>query len=47
LEETDRDHEYLSITGLPAFTNAAQKLVFGEDCEAVKEKRIVRYVPNP
>jgi aspartate aminotransferase len=44
LEESDRDHEYLSITGLPAFTNAAQKLVFGEGSEAVKEKRIVRYI---
>jgi aspartate/tyrosine/aromatic aminotransferase len=42
LEESDRDHEYLSITGLPAFTNAAQKLVFGEDSVPVKEKRVIR-----
>ncbi|KAI5452439.1 Aspartate aminotransferase, cytoplasmic [Naganishia albida] len=41
LEESDRDHEYLSITGLPAFTNAAQKLVFGEDSVPVKEKRVI------
>ncbi len=38
------NHEYLPIAGLPAFTNAAQKLVFGGDCKAVKEGRVVRCV---
>jgi len=35
------NHEYLPIAGLPAFTNAAQKLVFGTECKAVKEGRVV------
>ncbi|KAJ9099812.1 hypothetical protein QFC21_003811 [Naganishia friedmannii] len=41
VEESDRDHEYLSITGLATFTDAAQKLVFGKDSLPIKEKRVI------
>jgi aspartate aminotransferase len=36
------NHEYLPIGGLPAFTKAAQGLVFGKDSRAVKEGRVIR-----
>lgn len=32
---------YLPIDGLPAYDNAVKKLVFGADCAALKENRIV------
>ncbi|GJN87222.1 hypothetical protein Rhopal_000167-T1 [Rhodotorula paludigena] len=35
------DHEYLPIGGLPAFTNATGKLIFGADSPAIKEGRVV------
>ena len=35
----DIDHEYLSITGLPDFTSASAKLIFGPDSPAIKENR--------
>ncbi|SPO47563.1 probable aspartate aminotransferase, cytoplasmic [Moesziomyces antarcticus] len=34
------DHEYLNITGLPEFTNAAAKLILGADSPAIAEKRV-------
>ncbi|ORY79261.1 aspartate aminotransferase [Leucosporidium creatinivorum] len=34
------DHEYLPIAGLPAFTSATGKLIFGEDSPALKEGRV-------
>lgn len=34
------NHEYLPIAGLPDFTAAAQKLIFGADSSAIKEKRV-------
>lgn len=36
-----RPHTYLPIDGLPAFNTAVQKMVFGEDCRALQEKRIL------
>lgn len=35
------DKEYLPITGLPAFTAAASRLMFGADSTVAKEKRLV------
>lgn len=34
-------HTYLPIDGLPAFNTAVQKMIFGETCKALQEKRIV------
>ncbi|KAJ3040055.1 Aspartate aminotransferase, cytoplasmic [Rhizophlyctis rosea] len=34
------DHEYLPTAGLPSFTDAAAKLIFGADSAALKEKRV-------
>lgn len=34
------DHEYLPIAGLPAFTSATAKLIFGPDSPALKEDRV-------
>ena len=34
------DHEYLPIAGLPAFTSATGKLIFGPDSPALKEDRV-------
>lgn len=39
--ESARPHTYLPIDGLPAFNAAVQKMVFGEDCQALQEKRIL------
>lgn len=39
--QEDLDHEYLPITGLQQFTTAAQKLVLGDECEAIKEGRVI------
>jgi hypothetical protein len=40
LQEQDNiDHEYLSIVGLPEFTKASAKLIFGADSPAIKENR--------
>lgn len=39
------DHEYLPIAGLPAFTSATGKLIFGEDSPALKEGRVSTCVP--
>lgn len=35
------DHEYLPITGLPAFTSAAAALILGSSSRALKEERVV------
>ena len=35
------NHEYLPIAGLPDFTSASQKLVLGDDSEAIKNERVV------
>ncbi|GAA98558.1 uncharacterized protein L969DRAFT_18133 [Mixia osmundae IAM 14324] len=34
------DHEYLPITGLPAFTSASAKLIFGKDSPALAQNRV-------
>lgn len=34
------DHEYLPITGLPEFTSAAARLIFGKDSPAIAEERV-------
>ena len=34
------DHEYLPITGLPEFTSAAARLVFGADSPVIAEERV-------
>ena len=34
------DHEYLPITGLPEFTSAAARLVFGSDAAVITEERV-------
>ncbi len=41
LVETAASRPYLPIDGLPAYDAAVQSLVFGKDCAALKEKRIV------
>jgi len=38
--DTSLDHEYLPITGLPEFTSAAAKLVFGSDSKAITQGRV-------
>jgi len=35
------DHEYLPILGLPEFTQAAARLMFGPGSAALKENRVV------
>jgi len=40
LVESKLDKEYLPIDGSPAFREAAMKLLFGQDCTSLKEKRI-------
>ncbi|EKM55486.1 uncharacterized protein PHACADRAFT_256136 [Phanerochaete carnosa HHB-10118-sp] len=40
LEDPNLDHEYLPITGLPAFTSAAAKLVLGADSPAIASGRV-------
>ncbi|GJE95197.1 aspartate aminotransferase [Phanerochaete sordida] len=40
LEDPAIDHEYLPITGLPAFTAAAAKLILGADSPAIAEGRV-------
>ncbi|KAI8394073.1 aspartate aminotransferase [Radiomyces spectabilis] len=37
----DLDHEYQPIAGTPSFTNAAVKLILGEDSVAIREHRAV------
>jgi Aspartate/tyrosine/aromatic aminotransferase len=34
------NHEYLPIAGLPEFGPAAQRLIFGADSRAIREKRV-------
>ena len=41
LVETAAPRAYLPIDGLPAYDAAVQSLVFGADCSAIQEKRIV------
>ncbi|MBI2319002.1 MAG: aspartate/tyrosine/aromatic aminotransferase [Betaproteobacteria bacterium] len=41
LAEKISPRAYLPIDGLPAYDSAVQQLVFGADCPALKEKRIV------
>lgn len=38
--DPELNHEYLPIAGLPAFTSAAAKLIFGKDSSVIKDKRI-------
>ncbi|KAF8456049.1 pyridoxal phosphate-dependent transferase [Kalaharituber pfeilii] len=38
--DPDLNHEYLPIAGLPAFTSAAAKLVFGADSPVIKENKV-------
>lgn len=38
--DPDLNHEYLPITGLPAFTSAAAKLLLGADSRALVESRV-------
>ncbi|KAI0692389.1 aspartate aminotransferase [Cytidiella melzeri] len=40
LTDPDLDHEYLPITGLPAFTSAAAKLILGSDSPAIASGRV-------
>lgn len=35
------DHEYLPIAGLAAFNSLSVKLILGEDCPALQQKRVV------
>ncbi|GAM22566.1 hypothetical protein SAMD00019534_057410 [Acytostelium subglobosum LB1] len=39
--EAGVDHEYAPIVGVSSFNNAAVQLALGEDCKALKEKRVV------
>ncbi|KAG8883842.1 Aspartate aminotransferase, cytoplasmic [Tulasnella sp. 332] len=40
INDLGRDHEYLPITGLPEYTSAAGKLIFGLQSAALKEGRV-------
>lgn len=40
LHDPNLDHEYLPITGLPEFTQAAAKLILGVDSPAIIEGRV-------
>ncbi|KAI0928608.1 hypothetical protein AcW2_004565 [Taiwanofungus camphoratus] len=40
LNDPALDHEYLPITGLPAFTSAAARLILGPDSPALQEGRV-------
>lgn len=35
------NHEYLGIAGLPEFTSAAARIIFGDDSPALKESRVL------
>lgn len=39
--EEGTPHTYLPIDGLPAFNSAVQRMVFGRDCRALQEDRII------
>ncbi|KAM0754790.1 aspartate aminotransferase [Meredithblackwellia eburnea MCA 4105] len=39
-QDNTLDHEYLPIGGLPTFTSASAKLIFGENSPAIKEGRV-------
>jgi len=39
--ENQMDHEYTAIGGVPSFNKAAAKLVFGSDCQQLKDGKIV------
>lgn len=41
LNDSSVDHEYLPILGLPEFTKAAAKLMFGGSSKGLREDRIV------
>ena len=43
-QDNSLDHEYLPIAGLPTFTSASAKLIFGADSAAIKEGRVSTYV---
>ena len=43
-QDNSLDHEYLPIAGLPTFTGASAKLIFGADSPAIKEGRVSTYV---
>ncbi|RPD66312.1 aspartate aminotransferase [Lentinus tigrinus ALCF2SS1-7] len=38
--DPNMDHEYLPITGLPEYTSAAARLVFGSDSPVITEERV-------
>ncbi|KAL7283530.1 hypothetical protein ACG7TL_002964 [Trametes sanguinea] len=40
LNDPTVDHEYLPITGLPEYTAAAARLVFGKDSSVIKDERV-------
>ncbi|KAF1344246.1 aspartate aminotransferase [Delphinella strobiligena] len=40
LNDPDINHEYLPIAGLPHFTSASQRLIFGESSPAITEGRV-------
>ncbi|KAI0649475.1 aspartate aminotransferase [Trametes meyenii] len=40
LNDPTIDHEYLPITGLPEYTSAAARLVFGKDSPVIREERV-------
>ena len=40
VNDTALDHEYLPITGLPEYTSAAARLMFGKDSPVVTEERV-------
>ena len=42
-KDPNLNHEYLPIAGLPDFTAAAQKLIFGSASSIIKDKRVSHY----
>ncbi|KAJ2820639.1 Aspartate aminotransferase, cytoplasmic [Coemansia erecta] len=39
-QDANANHEYLTVGGLPALTEGAQTLIFGEDSKALRENRV-------
>lgn len=40
LNDPTRNHEYLGIEGLATFTEAAVRLLLGDDSQVISEKRV-------
>jgi aspartate aminotransferase len=46
-QDSNFNHEYLPIAGLPEFTSAAQRLILGKDSPTIKDKRVSAASSDP